>query len=594
LGVATLGRDRSKRRERAQAEATSTSHASGQLQEEAASKIAVLTSDRHAATEEARRFRAAYEALIEPFTEASIRADALRVRCEALATQAEGRQQALTALAAQVEQSQQALAASETQRQALYRLIQEMRATASWRLTKPLRYAVRLARFLLACATRIIRRLGNSALDQLTYAAAWRRIRFGRPRTMWGVTPILTLPLLARCDRLLGLRSDSLVFTTYYVTSSFDVNLKGLWEKVYANYPRLSGPLHKVILRIALIRYDAFHLFCDRGLVPPTRRMEINEQEMSAIRRYGRRLYTYTYGADVRTRTATLELGRYNLCAECPEPMKFCICDEAEGRGNIARIQGSATAMMAMGDMLAYAPNARNFHYWPIDTKKLHYVGTDWSKERVLRVAHAPNHAHFKGTKYLVAAIERLRSEGRAIELVRVEGVANSEVLALFASCDLVADQFIAGFHGYTALEAMAVGKPVLCYLRDPSMTIDPVICPMINTWPDTIYATLKDCLDGRYDLPALGRRSRAYLEHYYSLEAVAVRLGQLYLATAEFGERINRIISRQMASLESALPALIAGPPPIPWEAAMAINSRLPTSHGENDAEGRWVSPSL
>ena len=35
---------------------------------------------------------------------------------------------------------------------------------------------------------------------------------------MWGVTPILTLPLLARCDRLLGLRSESLVFTTYYTT----------------------------------------------------------------------------------------------------------------------------------------------------------------------------------------------------------------------------------------------------------------------------------------------------------------------------------------------------------------------------------------
>ena len=97
------------------------------------------------------------------------------------------------------------------------------------------------------------------------------------------------------------------------------------------------------MFRLALIRYDAFHLFCDRSLMLPTRRMGINDEEMSAIGDHGRRLYTYTYGADVRTREATLALGRYNLCAECPEPMKFCICDEAEGQA-ISRASAYATA----------------------------------------------------------------------------------------------------------------------------------------------------------------------------------------------------------------------------------------------------------
>ena len=116
----------------------------------------------------------------------------------------------------------------------------------------------------------------------------------------------------------------------------------------------------------------------------------------------------------------------------------------------------------------------------------------------------------WKGTRYLLAAIEQLQLEGCAIELVRVQGVPNSEVIALFSSCDLVADQFVAGFHGYTALEAMALGKPVLRDLRGPDMTIDPANCPMINTSPETVYNALKDCLDGRHDLAALGRRSRA------------------------------------------------------------------------------------
>jgi len=41
--------------------------------------------------------------------------------------------------------------------------------------------------------------------------------------------------------------------------------------------------LHKIIVRLAIIRHDAFHMFCDRGLLP-TRRMAANVNEMKAIR----------------------------------------------------------------------------------------------------------------------------------------------------------------------------------------------------------------------------------------------------------------------------------------------------------------------
>jgi glycosyltransferase involved in cell wall biosynthesis len=446
-----------------------------------------------------------------------------------------------------------------------------LRRRAGERLWQGARIARRLARN----ALRLTEYAANRFLDLVTHAASWRRLHLGRPRTMWGVTPILSFAVIPRCDRLLGLRSDSLVLTTYYTTNEFDIILKRLCETVYTRFPRLAGLLHKAILRWALIRYDTCNLFCDRGLLPPTRRIEINEREMQAMRRFGRRLYTYTYGADVRTREATLALGRFNICAECPEPGRFCICDDAEGSANIARIREYATAMIAMGDMIPYVPDARNFHFWPVDTAKIGYVGTRWSPGQTLRVAHAPNHPHFKGTHYLIAAIEQLQAEGRPIQLVSVQGVSNSEVLALFGSCDLVVDQFIAGFHGYTMFEAMAVGKPVLCYLRSPGMVTDPDSCPVINTWPATVYATLADCLDGVFDLAELGRRGRAYIERYHSIEAVALHLGALYLETAAFPARINRRIRRHMAVLEAGLPPVVPGVPPVSWDSVAAIDRR-------------------
>jgi hypothetical protein len=115
----------------------------------------------------------------------------------------------------------------------------------------------------------------------------------------------------------------------------------------------------------------------------------------------------------------------------------------------------------------------------------------------------------------------------------------------------------------------MALGKPVLCYLRDPQAAIDPANCPMINCSPETIEEVLRSCLNGDFDLAELGRRSRSYIEHYYSLEAVAIRLGKLYLETGAFSDRINRIIARRVSELEAQLPPLLSGAPPVPWDFA-------------------------
>jgi glycosyltransferase involved in cell wall biosynthesis len=535
-----------------------------------------------------RQFRDAYEALIEPMINATIKL------AEAESLQQNQRAH-IEAVEAQLADAKNALARNEAELQAIY-------GSTSWRIAELIRRAARIVRRPQLAASTLLarcRRQAGAAMSRIsaewrehtaTLKRAWTstrgvigrrllwwvarlagswRLTWSSPRAMWGVTPILTLPLLAKCDRLLGVRSESLVFTVYHTTNSFDINLKGICDAVYRRFPRWATRFHKAVFHLALIRYDVFHTFCDRGLLPATQGLRIEPAELQEIRRHGRRLYAYTYGADVRTRQATLALGPYNLCAECPEPGRFCTCDDERGAGNIEMIRQHATALVSMGDMLAYAPGAWNIHYWPIDTANFQQAAVDWRADRPLRVGHAPNHAHFKGTRHLVSAIERLQGRGYPIELVSVTGVANSEVIALFKSCDVVADQFIAGFHGYTALEAMALGKPVLCYLRNPEAVIDPANCPIINCVPDTLEAALKACLDGDFDLKALGSRSRSYVEHYYSLEAVAIRLGKLYLETAKFPDRINRMISRRVSGLEARLPPLLLGDPPLPWQLA-------------------------
>lgn len=402
--------------------------------------------------------------------------------------------------------------------------------------------------FLQGCSTAILR----LAIIFGKYLTNWR-LRNGRPRSVWGVTPILTLPLMARCDRLLGLHSESVVLSTYHITSQFDINLGRPLGKILDYFPIAYPAFQRLTLAWALLRYDVFHYFYDRGfLVPVDCRLGINPAELKILRRAGKHLFCYAYGADVRTREATLSLGKYNLCASCPEPMKYCICDDALGAANIANVAIHATAMVSMGDMLAYVPGAINYHYWPIDVARFLFVGVNRAEGAPLRIAHVPNHSHFKGTSHLDAAVSRLLEEGFNIEILRAQGVPNETVIQIYSASDVVADQFIAGFHGYAALEAMALGKPVLCYLRGPEMMLNEEECPIINVCPDTLYEKLRDILEGRVDLDSLGRRGRSYVEKYYSLEAIAAKQGEMYKELLPSSPRFDAELQNRITKLKT------------------------------------------
>lgn len=381
------------------------------------------------------------------------------------------------------------------------------------------------------------------------------RLAQGAPRSLWGVTPILTLPLKARADRVLGIESHSLVFVTYYIARKFDFNLQSTLERLQRHGGGLIKPFENLLLAWAIWRYDVFHFFYDQGLTSRATRFGVNPAELDLLRAAGKRVYLYAYGADVRRREPTLKFGKWNFCSDCPEPGKFCACTE-DNAPIMAAMCEKVTAAVALGDMLAYVPNARNMHYWPIDLE-LVPLAPPPSMDGPLRIAHAPNHSHFKGSRYLEAAIERLRAQGRAIEYITVQGVPNTEVIRLFGEADLIADQFIGGAYGYTALEAMARGKPVMTYVRSPDLVEAVAECPLINVTPDTLEEILLWCLDNRARLAAIGAQGRAYAERWHSIDAVAERLGRMYEETADFPPITLQMIQEHCAQIQEARAAV-------------------------------------
>lgn len=382
-----------------------------------------------------------------------------------------------------------------------------------------------LARWMMRATVPLARRLSA------------RRLAAGRPRSVWGVTPIVTIVKKAEADRRLGFQSETLVFTTYYITQNFDLNLRYIIGAARRIGNECLALTEILILCWAALRYDVFHYFFDRGILQPNGTDGIRLEELDFLRSCGARVYGFAYGADVRTRAITLELGRWNFCVDCATPGRFCRCDDAKGEHDMREMTSRLTASIALGDMLVYIPGVRSMHYWTVDADKFQPAADLAPAKKVapLRIAHAPNHTHFKGTRYLEAAIEALRAEGHEIDYVKIQGVPNTSVIELFLSVDIVADQLIGGAYGFTALEAMALGKPVLTYVRWPELVDAPEECPLLQATPDTVKDVLRWCLLNRESLAAIGRQGRSYVRRWHCVEAVSARFSRLYRETGGF-----------------------------------------------------------
>ena len=70
-----------------------------------------------------------------------------------------------------------------------------------------------------------------------------------------------------------------------------------------------------------------------------------------------------------------------------------------------------------------------------------------------------------KGTEHVEAAVSSLEEEGVPLEFELLQGVGHAEVRSALERSAIVVDQLNAGWYGGFAVEAMAIGRPVLAAL---------------------------------------------------------------------------------------------------------------------------------
>jgi len=143
-------------------------------------------------------------------------------------------------------------------------------------------------------------------------------------------------------------------------------------------------------------------------------------------------------------------------------------------------------------------------------------------------IVHAPSARVAKGTAAVERAIERLRQRFD-FEFVLLHGITRQQVLETVRRCDVFLDQFVIGEYGMASIEAMAFGKPVLCYLRPDVIQRSPGQLPIVNATQDTLEEQLALLLGDSARRRAIGEASRRYVEAHHDAEAYARRLVPIY-----------------------------------------------------------------
>jgi glycosyltransferase involved in cell wall biosynthesis len=284
--------------------------------------------------------------------------------------------------------------------------------------------------------------------------------------------------------RARGVDAQLVVFNRYALHPEADVDLHrrgGLLRQQATQW--------RAFARLAP-QTDIFHFYFGLTLLPKS-------VQFPLLRALGKRSVMHFLGSDIRGRL--------------PQELAWA-------RRAGARVVGSYDAARWVPDAHVIPPG--------IDVRGIDPAPPS-NRERPV-VLHAPSSRGRKGTEHVVAACSELD-----VELEIVEGLDHREAFERYRRADVIVDQLNAGWYGVFAIEAMALGKPVVTFLHDEAVRRTEeafgMEVPIVRATKETLAAALRPLAESAAERQRIGVASRAYAEAVHDLERMTDRLLALY-----------------------------------------------------------------
>jgi glycosyltransferase involved in cell wall biosynthesis len=264
-------------------------------------------------------------------------------------------------------------------------------------------------------------------------------------------------------------------------------------------------------LRRAVRDYDVFHFNFGRSIAGFNLGKRV-VSELPLLKLLGKKILVTFQGCDVRPPT------------HCYCRIESCAHQAQWRHANAAQIMRNADRVFYCNpDLREWLPGGRFVPYALVDLPSLQQLPPD-PERREMVVCHAPTNRNIKGTEYVIEAVEQLRREGVPVRLELLEGLQHDEVIERCGDADVVVDQLLIGWYGTFAAEAMALGKPVLAYIRERSPEDNPFgdELPIVRSDPAQLAARLRELIADPAGRERLGRDGRAFVERHHDPRRVA------------------------------------------------------------------------
>lgn len=337
---------------------------------------------------------------------------------------------------------------------------------------------------------------------------------------------------LAQAEKKLGLESTVMVFSGTWFGYQSDIDLQMNRRSSLSKFGTLSSFLLKTVRDYDIVHFNFGESMFSRF---PGWMRWLEQKDLPLLKAAGKGICVTYQGCDIRQKSRSVE--RFDLSACEDGHCGVCELDTDQLRAR------RATAFDRHADAI-FALNPDLMWVLPERTEFLPYTAVDpaeWvpdehepsSGDGAFRILHAPTSQDIKGTRYVFEAVEALKRTHPEVELLLVENVPHAEVKDFYRRADLVIDQLLVGWYGALAVEAMALGKPVVCFVRESDLGFIPSAMrdemPICNATPATLRAVLEALISDRQELHEIGRRGRRYVERWHDPVRVAAQTKAAY-----------------------------------------------------------------
>ncbi len=341
-------------------------------------------------------------------------------------------------------------------------------------------------------------------------------------RLVWGSTPIINNSYWAQSMKEVSAVSET------YTTGFYRANDREDWDKIleeqYGFLPLKLKPF--VAFLHSLFLYDIFFISFDGYFIGRTPAGRLQAQLFKLA---GKKTVLLPYGSDsyIYRRIRSVDT-THGLMMSYPR----AACDQKRISQNVDYWCAQADVVLpgVMGpdgygrwDALLPSILFIDQQKWEISTRKSNADGYNGT----VYITHAPNHRGFKGSEFVVEAVNQLQQEGLDVELLLLENLKNTEVRKILREdTDVLVEQLIFTGHGLNGLEGMASGLPVIANLEHEDY-VRPFRrwsyfseCPLVSATPETLANTLRKLITRPQLRHKLGDVGRQYIEKYHGLDS--------------------------------------------------------------------------